>query len=159
LRLLVQGTDKGDKNEILWRTSGTNYNNLPEIFRKGSVLIWDQTPPITDSPDTLQRESAVNPSQTHSTVLSVAPPALSHLTAQSRAAGESSAIPLTQCKDVTNSTHLTPAREAGAQCCETVARNEGCVQGVQKSTGRKINVLHEDIIKEEFWTKYPNILI
>lgn len=30
-----------DKNEILFSEFGINYNNEPELFRKGTVLIWD----------------------------------------------------------------------------------------------------------------------
>lgn len=36
----MQGTFASDKNEMLFSQFGINYNNLPEIFRKGSVLIW-----------------------------------------------------------------------------------------------------------------------
>ena len=33
----LQGTFSSDKNEILWKY-GVNYNNEPEMFRKGSVV-------------------------------------------------------------------------------------------------------------------------
>lgn len=36
----LRGTFASDKNEMLFSQFGINYNNLPEIFRKGSVLIW-----------------------------------------------------------------------------------------------------------------------
>ena len=32
----------GDKNEILFSEFNINYNNLPQIYRKGSVLIWEK---------------------------------------------------------------------------------------------------------------------
>lgn len=35
---LVQGTVSGDKNEILFKRFGINYNNEEEIYKKGSVL-------------------------------------------------------------------------------------------------------------------------
>ena len=30
-----------DKNELLFSTFGINYNNLPEMHRKGTVLVWE----------------------------------------------------------------------------------------------------------------------
>lgn len=35
---LLKGTLSSDKNEILWSKFSLNYNNEPEIFRKGSVV-------------------------------------------------------------------------------------------------------------------------
>ena len=35
----VQGTDSKHKHELLYSRFGTNYNDLPEQFRKGSVLV------------------------------------------------------------------------------------------------------------------------
>ena len=31
-----------DKNEILFSEFDINYNNLPQMYRKGSVLVWDK---------------------------------------------------------------------------------------------------------------------
>ena len=36
-----QGTDKGDKNEILFSRFAINYDKEPEIFKKGSVVFRD----------------------------------------------------------------------------------------------------------------------
>jgi tRNA(His) guanylyltransferase len=36
---VLRGTDTGMKNEIMWQR-GTNYNDLPEQHRKGSLLVW-----------------------------------------------------------------------------------------------------------------------
>uniref|UniRef100_UPI00358F2B91 probable tRNA(His) guanylyltransferase n=1 Tax=Myxine glutinosa TaxID=7769 RepID=UPI00358F2B91 len=38
-----EGTMAGDKNEILFSEFGTNYNDEPEVFRKGTTLIWQKT--------------------------------------------------------------------------------------------------------------------
>jgi tRNA(His) guanylyltransferase len=35
----LKGTNSGEKNEILFSQFGTNYNTLPQIFRKGTVVI------------------------------------------------------------------------------------------------------------------------
>ena len=29
-----------DKNELLFSEFGINYNNLPEMYRKGTTLVW-----------------------------------------------------------------------------------------------------------------------
>ena len=36
------GTDSGMKNELLFSSFGINYAKLPEMFRKGSVLVWEK---------------------------------------------------------------------------------------------------------------------
>jgi len=36
------GTFSADKNEILFSEFGINYNNEPQLYRKGSVLIRDK---------------------------------------------------------------------------------------------------------------------
>lgn len=35
----MKDTFSADKNEILFSEFGTNYNNLPAIFRKGTILL------------------------------------------------------------------------------------------------------------------------
>ncbi|KLJ06147.1 tRNA(His) guanylyltransferase [Blastomyces silverae] len=37
----LQGTVSGDKNEILFSRFGINYNNEPEMYKKGSVIFRD----------------------------------------------------------------------------------------------------------------------
>ena len=37
----LKDTMSGEKNEILFSEFGINYNNEPELFRKGTVLFWD----------------------------------------------------------------------------------------------------------------------
>lgn len=42
----AQGTLAKDKNEILFSRFGINYNNEPEMYKKGSVIFRDvRTPP------------------------------------------------------------------------------------------------------------------
>lgn len=38
-----------EKNEILWREYGVNYNDEPAMFRKGSLLLYDELEPVSDS--------------------------------------------------------------------------------------------------------------
>ena len=43
----LSGTLSSDKNEILFKQFGINYNNEPAIFKKGSVLYRDVSLPHT----------------------------------------------------------------------------------------------------------------
>ncbi|XP_059845976.1 probable tRNA(His) guanylyltransferase isoform X4 [Hemitrygon akajei] len=44
----LKGTVAGDKNEILFSEFSINYNTEPEMFRKGTVLIWQKVEEATD---------------------------------------------------------------------------------------------------------------
>ena len=48
----LSGTVSSDKNEILFSRFAVNYNNEPEIFRKGSVLYRDVSRDLDPSPNT-----------------------------------------------------------------------------------------------------------
>jgi len=37
----IQKLSKGDKNELLFSECNINYNNLPPLHRKGTVIVWD----------------------------------------------------------------------------------------------------------------------
>lgn len=59
----LKGTVASDKNEILWSKFGVNYNNEPEMFRKGSVVYREyaletQTP-VKTSTEQQQEEEEV----------------------------------------------------------------------------------------------------
>lgn len=51
----LNGTVSSDKNELLFSVFNMNYNNLPQIYRKGSVLVWER---VCDINDTAQEENA-----------------------------------------------------------------------------------------------------
>jgi len=38
----ISGTNAGQKNELIFQASGTNYNDQPEQYRKGTFLCWKQ---------------------------------------------------------------------------------------------------------------------
>jgi len=40
----AQGTISSQKQEILFTQFGINYNNLDPMFRKGSMVIWEDEP-------------------------------------------------------------------------------------------------------------------
>ncbi|KAM4037711.1 putative tRNA(His) guanylyltransferase isoform 2-T2 [Anomaloglossus baeobatrachus] len=43
----LKGTLSGQKNEILFSEFNINYNNEPEMYRKGSVVIWEKVNEIS----------------------------------------------------------------------------------------------------------------
>lgn len=45
----LRGTVSADKNEILFSKFGINYNDEPEQYKKGSILIWDAPTVVADS--------------------------------------------------------------------------------------------------------------
>ncbi|OAL40626.1 hypothetical protein AYO20_00362 [Fonsecaea nubica] len=50
---LLKGTLASDKNEILWSRFGINYNNEPEMYRKGSVVFREYR--VEDVPGSQQK--------------------------------------------------------------------------------------------------------
>lgn len=54
----LNGTVSSDKNELLFSVFNMNYNNLPQIYRKGSVLVWER---VCDINDTARKENARKP--------------------------------------------------------------------------------------------------
>ena len=84
-----------DKNELLFSEFSINYNFLPEIFRKGTVLLWTNR----------QVSKELEPSVT----------------------GHQTAV------------------------------NEG--MDTSRKSNRVVIGLHEDIIREDFWVKHPDVLV
>ncbi|TPX32606.1 hypothetical protein SmJEL517_g04307 [Synchytrium microbalum] len=52
---ILKDTDSAGKNELLFTNYGINYNSLPEIYRKGSVLV-KKTQSISETSKTSQKE-------------------------------------------------------------------------------------------------------
>ncbi|CAN8074055.1 unnamed protein product [Agarophyton chilense] len=100
---LLKGTNSKEKNEILFSRFSINYNNEPQMFRKGSVIIRK---PVGDQQSLQKRRRLeTNSNETPTSTL-----------------------------DVTQETE----------------RRDG--------TETEYNVLHVDIIKDEFWENYPYLL-
>ncbi|KAF1914455.1 tRNAHis guanylyltransferase-domain-containing protein [Ampelomyces quisqualis] len=55
----LSGTYSADKNEILFREFGINYNNEPACFKKGTVLYRDFYPTSADKPEASATETQV----------------------------------------------------------------------------------------------------
>ncbi|BGO90818.1 hypothetical protein NBRC10512_000118 [Rhodotorula toruloides] len=46
----LSGTISSQKQEILFSQFGINYNNLEPMYRKGSLVIWEEGPPTENAP-------------------------------------------------------------------------------------------------------------
>nr|CAG4646468.1 EOG090X0AR4 [Macrothrix elegans] len=55
----LRGTVSGDKNEILFSQFGINYNNEPEVFRKGTILVRRKVPVSLPGGGTRERSQVV----------------------------------------------------------------------------------------------------
>ncbi|XP_028395601.1 probable tRNA(His) guanylyltransferase [Dendronephthya gigantea] len=53
------GTVSADKNEILFSEFNINYNNLPEMFRKGSVLLWEKVEKPISKGDSMLKDGTL----------------------------------------------------------------------------------------------------
>ncbi|KAF2277826.1 Thg1-domain-containing protein [Westerdykella ornata] len=61
----LSGTVSSDKNEILFSRFGINYNNEPEIFKKGSVMYRDFFPPSAEPSPLPQTVAQSTPPLSH----------------------------------------------------------------------------------------------
>jgi tRNA(His) guanylyltransferase len=48
--MYVQGTNSAQKHEIMFSRFKINYNNLPERFRKGSIVLREDIDPDVQTP-------------------------------------------------------------------------------------------------------------
>jgi len=56
----LKGTLSADKNELLFTEFNTNYNNIPELFRKGTVLLRPRDAHPTEPPMGASDMSSIN---------------------------------------------------------------------------------------------------
>ncbi|KAL0264303.1 tRNA-His guanylyltransferase [Diplodia seriata] len=68
----LSGTVSADKNEILFKEFGINYNNEDDLFKKGSVVFRDYQP-VDPPTDPLDRIAIINQG-VHATPVTVTPP-------------------------------------------------------------------------------------
>lgn len=129
--LRLKGTVSSDKNEILFSQYGINYNNEPEIWKKGSVIYRDfrveAALPVASS--TSSSAVAAGAADAGDEV-STGPPPASTTTVKS-SAGESKPKPLSK----------------------TQAEKER-----KRRQKARVVVEHVDIIKDAFWDARPWIL-
>ncbi|KAI9660922.1 MAG: tRNA-His guanylyltransferase [Bathelium mastoideum] len=122
------GTVSSDKNEILFSRFGINYNNEPEMFKKGSLLYRDYT------------SSSSSPS------------ALDGASSNSETNPDTSASGLTG-TELTEEAHPALAVTQSVPISETQMAKE---QKARKKA--RIAIEQVDMIRDEFWLRRPWIL-
>lgn len=133
-----QGTDSKDKNELLFKKFDINYNKLPPMFRKGSTLVrTDPRAVAEDAP--AASTSLMGAASTEREVLADTP------------------IGTTGSDNIDDATSLDVADAHGPQHAAPRRRREKKVKPYEGISGDVV-VLHEDIIKDAFWTQRPWLL-
>lgn len=142
----AQGTNSKDKNELLWSTFNTNYNNIPAYFRKGSVLVRTDPNPVevTIEPDAPDAPAGTEDADGDEPVPSgfTTPKAETPVPAQRTESSASS-------PDISSE----PRRAGGS----TVKKQMAPSKPYDGISG-EIVVLHEDIIRNPFWRARPWLL-
>lgn len=141
---ILQGTQTAEKNELLFSRFGINYNSLSPVHRKGTTLVrW---PPR-------MRQNGI-PEKT-----------------SSGDAALSSTGPLPATKDdikTATTKNATVSETENDTSAASVTANDGRAPFMRTSfdhsvtkywiPGTRIEVLHEDIIRQPFWDSHPHIL-
>lgn len=130
---ITQGTVSGDKNEILFSRFGINYNNEPEVWKKGTVVFRDVSVFLPFLPVLL----CLSPLSSNLRQIMALLILLFSLRVQYDDPPEV----------------LTSSNERVKQLSKTQAEKER-----KKRQKARVAVEHVDIIKDEFWQKRPWIL-
>lgn len=70
----LQDTCAAEKNELLFSKFGINYNKLPQLYRKGTTLIWQPTQPKeVEATQPVEQLSTAKPSGSQETRKQVKP--------------------------------------------------------------------------------------
>ncbi|WOO82212.1 putative tRNA(His) guanylyltransferase [Vanrija pseudolonga] len=140
----LQGTNSKDKNELLFSRFGTNYNDIPPYFRKGSVLVRVDPNPVPvvlleadDDADDDGDEDA-----TPEAALASAVEKRLSVEAAAKANGEDASGP----------------KQAGGSAMPTTEAAHAKKAKPYEGTTGEIVVLHEDIIRNPFWRARPWLL-
>jgi tRNA(His) guanylyltransferase len=126
-----QGTFSNDKNELLFSRFKINYNNLPEDFKKGSVLVRTD-PRLTKGPSKLDTPA---PGPDGTEAAGAATPDLA-----------------------ASATPAAPAPEAEQSAAAAAGPPHPSAAKPFDGRSGPIVVLHTDIIKEPFWAERPWLL-
>ncbi|KXN82986.1 putative tRNA(His) guanylyltransferase [Leucoagaricus sp. SymC.cos] len=171
----LRGTFSKDKNEILFSRFKINYNTIDPRFRKGSVLVREETDNDEETLTPESQESVDLESFTPAVIISQTPFSLSgderskptiddHTSlAQSdtNAAGSST---------IYNSNPRLPTLKVRVQTGEPTRTNttgsdsvlkgkaKSKMKSKQKQKPTRIILLHCDLIRDEFWSSRPELL-
>jgi len=126
----LRGTFAKDKHEILHSQFGINYNNLDARFRKGSILFRQEVDQGEPKslPSSNDRPNTTDPP--------TSPLPISHETVASHQDGTPSQM------DENTTTHKTKSKG----------------KKIKNAVQLKIELMHCDIIKDEFWDARPGLL-
>ena len=163
-----KGTDSKDKNELLFSRFGINYNKLPEMFRKGSVLVRQER--AASAAISAPNASAADADSSSNVALGSVTPVPVGRVEEKLAdlgidAGAVDAGSQLASKSVERSADeqeeaaaqaATPSAE-GAPVIKVRQRKEKKQRPYEGSTGDVV-VLHIDIIGNAFWDERPWLL-
>ena len=134
-----QGTNSGAKNELLFSRFGINYNNEPELFRKGTVLVR-RPPPAPASPPT--------PTLTPASAL-----AGGSASERAEAAAERSSSKTLSTSDSASASASRESDESAAR-----ARDAPDSSAPAAALQHPIERLNCDLIRDHFWNERPHLL-
>ena len=146
-----------DKNEMLFTDFGVNYNDLPQLHRKGTVIIWGSAQ--GEQVRVWRAEGVLCWVRMEKVLVMVCsyaggPADVSYYTS----------YPICTQLDCNSSLVQPPHTLSGAEDAPPITSGtEGVprvtLMGLHKGGSRKILVqLHEDIISDSFWRDHPRIL-
>ncbi|WWC65251.1 uncharacterized protein I303_107868 [Kwoniella dejecticola CBS 10117] len=137
----LQGTDSKDKNELLFSKYGINYNDLPAMYRKGSICVRSDPRAVSG---VQQTDVPVSASASASASAFAETSALSSLSI-------SNGVSKTGTEDHPHETNeILQTRQSEGQKTRS-AKKIKPYEGIDG----EIVVLHEDIIKDRFWDERP----
>ena len=146
---MTQGTVSADKNELLFSEFGVNYNDLPEIYRKGTVLVWSSS----EKADT-QKDHSDKRTQSSGKTRD-----LSQHTFQEEVNDVSkSHDPHSTSHDSNSQSHDSTAAAAAIEELSLVAVDDRSSRRSKSKVKRIVEVLHIDIIGSKFWIEHADIL-
>ena len=142
-----------DKNELLFSEFGINYNSLPELYRKGTVLLWlplDQSDTLTDP---ISSNAVATNTKSHAATTSALV-----ISDSERDGGVHVREERTQEQDMTTTTAVAPVvHVASSSNGDKLDRDK--YRGKSKNkVKRAVRALHVDIIGSRFWSEHPDIL-
>ena len=145
--LNVQTTNSSGKNELLFSQFGINYNNEPEQFRKGTVLV--RAPLATPGIESGHTGGLLPPvPDASSTHTSLAADTSDH-TLETQTVGHSAHSTVS-----THSTEIPTAKPTS----EGASRVGGRGGNRKHSPPTQVLRLHCDIVRDTFWDLHPFIL-
>lgn len=139
--LRTHAASSGDKNELLFSTYHINYNTLPAMYRKGSVLIWINEQQYTQSTSSSDEAPVMNDANDNTCDAADVPNGNGTSTSEHNV----DASPHTDGAIPSTSAHTASA----ANCASTKTRT---------THRRHLVILHEDIIGDAFWLKHPGLI-